>query len=260
MIEPDHLKAFFPPSVSGKVIFKKYMLKEYLQVLLLEYLSSTPYIRGLSLIGGTNLRLSKGIDRFSEDIDFDCKSFSEKEFMHMTDKMITFLEGNGYLVETREKKSKNRTAYLRNLFFPGLLFDLGLSAHRNERFLIKIEAEDQGFSYKPVMTKLKSCGVFLAIPAPPDEVLCAMKISALLSRQKGRDFYDAMFLLGQTEPDFGFLAQRHGIHNKNDLQNALLEVCMKVNLQHKAKDFEHLCFDPANSKRILHFENFVRAF
>ena len=30
-------------------------------------------------IGGTNLRLVKGIDRFSEDLDFDCKNFYTKQ-------------------------------------------------------------------------------------------------------------------------------------------------------------------------------------
>ncbi len=27
----------------------------------------------MTFIGGTNLRLAKGIDRFSEDLGFDCK-------------------------------------------------------------------------------------------------------------------------------------------------------------------------------------------
>ena len=57
------------------------MLKEYLQLLILDYLTTTPYIKKIALIGGTNLRLTKGIDRFSEDIDFDCKDLSKQEFI-----------------------------------------------------------------------------------------------------------------------------------------------------------------------------------
>jgi hypothetical protein len=40
----------------------------------------------------------------------------------------------------------------------------------------------------------------------PDGVLCSMKIAAMLSRAKGRDFYDAMILLAQTQPDYDFLS------------------------------------------------------
>jgi predicted nucleotidyltransferase component of viral defense system len=31
-----------------------------------------------------------------------------------------------------------------------------------------------------------------------------MKVAAMLNRQKGRDFYDVMFLLGQTSPSIHF--------------------------------------------------------
>jgi hypothetical protein len=56
-------------------------------------------------------------------------------------------------------------------------------------------------------------GFFFPFPVPTDQILCSMKLSAMLSRQKGRDFYDAMFLLGQTTPDYSFLAKKHNIHN-----------------------------------------------
>ena len=61
------------------------MLKEYLQLLILDHLSTTPYIHKVTFIGGTNLRLIQGIDRFSEDLDFDCKDLNEEEFLAMTD-------------------------------------------------------------------------------------------------------------------------------------------------------------------------------
>ncbi len=60
MIDPIQLAPFFPPIVSDRPAMKKYMVKEYLQMLLLEHLSTTPYIRKLCFIGGANLRLAKG--------------------------------------------------------------------------------------------------------------------------------------------------------------------------------------------------------
>lgn len=259
MVNPEQLKAFFPPHVSERQALKKYMVKEYIHMLLMEFLASTPFIRQLAFIGGTHLRLSKGIDRFSEDLDFDCKDLSEAQFMDMTDQMVAFLKNNGYRVETKEKHSPKRRAFLRNFFFPGLLFELGLSAHPSERFLIKVEAEDQQIPYQKVITNLQSCGMFLGFPAPGDAVLCSMKTGALLTRHKGRDFYDFMFLWGQAEADYEVLSATQGICNREQLKNALLDLCTRVDLRQKAKDFEHLCFNPRHSQRILQFESFVRA-
>ena len=37
----------------------------------------------------------KGIDQFSEDLDFDCKDLSKEEFIEVTDGVIRFLERSG---------------------------------------------------------------------------------------------------------------------------------------------------------------------
>lgn len=142
--------------------------------------------------------------------------------------------------------------------FPELLFDLGLTGHRDERFLIKIESQDQQNPYSPVLANIKGCGFFFAFPVPSDEVLCAMKLSAMLSRSKGRDFYDAMFLLAQSKPDYGFLAAQQGIHNLNELKSATADVVKNIDLKRKQLDFEHLLFNKTNSNRILHFNEFIQ--
>jgi len=85
-----------------------------------------------------------------------------------------------------------------------------------------------------------------------------MKLSALLSRSKGRDFYDAMFLLAQSEPDYAYLAAKHGIKNKQELISTLIALTRKVDINHKVKDFEHLLFYPDEQKRILSFASFVK--
>ena len=87
-----------------------------------------------------------------------------------------------------------------------------------------------------------------------------MKLSALLTRQKGRDFYDAMFLLGQTEPDYDYLSVKQNIHNKEELKRALLETVNKTDLKKKYRDFEHLLFNKANAERVLRFGEFIKEF
>ena len=258
MIQVELIKNYFPAGLRDNASFQKYMIKEYLQLLILDFLSSTPYIRKIAFIGGTNLRLVKGIDRFSEDLDFDGKALSKEEFIEMTNAVSQFLHRSGMRVELRDKVNDRLKAYRRNIHFPELLFDLGLSGHKDERFLIKIESQDQQIEYKPVMVNIRGCGFFFPFPVPTDEVLCAMKLSAMISRQKGRDFYDAMFLLGMVKPDYNFLAAKQGIHNLEELKLATAEVLKTVDLTKRMKDFEHLLFNKTYSGRILAVGEFIR--
>ena len=258
MIQLELIKNFFPPAIKENASFQKYMLKEYIQLLILDFLSTTPFIKKIAFIGGTNLRLLKGIDRFSEDLDFDCKNFSKEEFMEMTDAVITFLKRDGLRVEVSDRENKKLTAFRRNIHFPELLFEMGLSAHKEERFLIKVESEDQQMSYKPILANIKGCGLYFPFPVPPDGVLCSMKISAMLSRRKGRDFYDVMFLLAQTQPDYSFLAEKLNINNLRDLKTAVSETIKAVDLNIKKRDFEHLLFNKRSSERILSVREFIQ--
>lgn len=258
MIEIDQIKGYFPAELRTNTTFQKYMLKEYIQLMILDFLSTSPYIQKVVFIGGTNLRLVKGIDRFSEDFDFDCKNFSQDDFTKMTDDILSFLRRSGLRAETRDKANDKLKAFRRNLYFPELLFELSLSGYREERFLIKVESQDQKYEYKPHIVNIKRAGFFFPFSVPPDSILCAMKLSALLSRQKGRDFYDAMFLLGQTEPDYEYLATKRDIHNKEELKEALFNTIENTDLKKKYRDFEHLLFNKANAEKVLRFSEFVK--
>ena len=257
MIDLQQIKNYFPVEVRENPALLKYILKEYMQMLILDFLSVTTYIKKISFIGGTNLRLVKGIDRFSEDLDFDCKDFSHNDFIEMTDAILNFLHRSGWRVETRDKQNDKLKAFRRNIHFPELLFDLNLSAYKEERFLVKIETQDQQYQYNPVLTNIKRMGFFFPFPVPPDAILCAMKISALLSRQKGRDFYDVMFLLGQTTPDYDYLSEKCNIKNALELKGKLLQIATVTNLKLKSQDFKHLLFDKEKTQKIMLFKNFV---
>lgn len=259
MIQIEQLGNYFPAQIRENAVFRKYMLKEYLQLMILDYLSSTPYIRKMSFIGGTCLRLVKGIDRFSEDLDFDCKDLPEDEFTEMTDGVIRFLVRSGFRAEAKDKTSSKLSAFRRNIHFPELLFDLGMSGHKEERFLIKIESQDQRIDYQPILTNIKGCGFFFPFPVPSDGILCSMKTAAMLARAKGRDFYDLMFLLAQSRPDYDFLTKRCGITNLQLLKQTIAELLKTTDLKKKQKDFEHLLFNKTNSEKIFRFEDFVNS-
>lgn len=257
MIDLNYISGFYANAISENTSFAKHMVKEYIQLMVLDYLSTTPYIKKLAFIGGTNLRLVKGIDRWSEDLDFDCKVMSDEEFKEMTDSIITYLQRNGLNAIAKDKDNSRLTAFRRSIHFPELLFELKLTGHREERFLLKIEAQDQGVDYTPVVANVNGCGFFFQLPIPPDGVLLAMKLSALLTRAKGRDFYDVMFLMSQTEPDYNFLSKRIGVSNLLELKAAINAVISKIDLNIKKKDFEHLLFRSENCDKILRFPEFI---
>ena len=255
MIDLRSILAYYPPQIATNASFHKHILKEYIELLTLEHLSQSPYAPKLVFIGGTNLRLVLGLDRFSEDLDFDCKQLSAEEFVSMTDALVEYLRLNGLQVELRDKENPRLTAYRRNIYFPELLFDMNLTGHREERFLMKIE--DQGVNYTTQTAMVSRNGFFFPVTVPSKSTMLSMKLAALLARAKGRDFYDTIFLWQQVQPDYDFLRQRCGIGDPEALKKAINDKLDTVDLVQKQKDFEHLLFNPSRSAQILHFRQFI---
>ncbi len=169
----------------------------------------------------------------------------------MTDSVVRYLLNFGLNVETRDRPNPRLKAFRRSLYFPELLFELKLSGHREERFLVKLEAEDQKISYDTKIIRIRMDGFFFPVSVPEDPVLCAMKLAAMLDRRKGRDFYDSIFLLSRVMPDYHFLGCSCGIHNSDQLFRRIMEVLNEVDLSHKARDFEQLVFRQGDQLKIL---------
>lgn len=255
MLTLSQIRAFYPgmPDDTQTTI---HLLKEYIELMVLNFLSSSRYIEKLSFIGGTNLRLVKGIDRFSEDLDFDCRDLSQEEFTRMTDDVVRFLQRNGLPAAAKDKESEKLTAMRRSIVFPEYLFSLGLAsaAERDRKFLLKIEAQDQGVEYLRENAAISACGFHFQLPQPSNNLLCSMKLSTVLTRAKGRDFYDSMFLMQMARPDYSFLTQKSGIGTESELRNAILKKLSETDLSIKARDFEYLIFDKAKAAVILNYQ------
>lgn len=257
MISLESIRGFFPEELrSGQ--FSKHILKEYVEYLALEWISRSRWAPKLVFIGGTSLRLINGIDRFSEALDFDCKGLSPDEFVLFTDALVAYLKNNGLDAVAKDKESGRLAAMRRSILFPGLLREMGLSAFKEERFMMKIEAQDQGREYAKENADIRRCGFFFPIRVPGEATLCAMKISALLARGKGRDFYDTMFLLQRTEPDYTFFNKSYPkIVNIKSLKAALKAKAKSVDLELKRRDVEHLLFRQESAELVKRFPSFV---
>jgi hypothetical protein len=51
MIDLNLIKNFFPEQIRNNTLLGKSMMKEYIQLLILDYLSTTQYVRKLTFIG-----------------------------------------------------------------------------------------------------------------------------------------------------------------------------------------------------------------
>jgi predicted nucleotidyltransferase component of viral defense system len=259
MMTFEQIKTWFPENL-GKKQYARFVFREYFQFMILDHLAGSQFAGKISFIGGSSLRLIYGINRFSEDLDFDNRNLTRSEFILMTDSVIKYLRSQGYHVIADDKeKDKNLNAFRRNLVFPEFLYRNGLSPFKDERFLIKIESQDQKKKYEYSKTLIKGCGFVFYFNIPPLPVLCSMKLSALLQRKKGRDFFDAMFLLQKTEPDYNTLPEAYHIKDKTTLKKVLKETAGEVNLKNKSRDFEHLLFDPGMNKQVLYFGEFAES-
>lgn len=254
MISIENLLKYYPESLHP---YKSFILREYLQYKILEIVFNSTYGDKLSFLGGTCLRLVHGNERFSEDIDFDNFNLSEEDFEEISKTIKTQLERQGYTIEI---KNVYRGAFHCYIRFPKLLYDYRLTGHAEQKILIQLDTEPHNYSYTPENFILNQFDVFTPIKITPREILLSQKIYALINRnrKKGRDFYDVVFLLKNTSPDFGYLELKLGIHDKKSLKERILKVCEDIDLNEMAGDVQPFLFKPEDARHIILFPDYIR--
>jgi Uncharacterized conserved protein len=255
MLELKQIESFFPEHLRH---FKRNLLREYLQYKILEVIFTSRYGQKLIFMGGTAIHIAHGLPRFSEDLDFDNRELAEDDFSAMTQAVAKKLTLEGYVIKTG---TSFKGAFSADIKVVGVLFNEGLSGHREENVLIKLDAEPQNFHYSAERLVINKFDVFTGISVVPVDILLAQKFHAILARKRavGRDFYDAIFLSGKTSPDFTYLKERVGIENKEALKSALLKHCSKLDFKLLSRDVEQFVFSPEDAKKVLLFVEYVRA-
>ncbi len=254
MLELKQIESFFPEHLRH---FKRNLLREYLQYKTLDVVFSSRYGRKLVFMGGTAIHIAHGLPRFSEDLDFDNRGLTKGDFSALIQIVAKKLTREGCAIET---SSSFKGAFSADIKVRGVLFETGLSGHREEKILIKLDAQPQKFQYTPERVVINKFDVFSGISVVPADILLAQKFYAILMRKRamGRDFYDALFLAGKVKPDFAYLKERAGIKDKEGLKFVLLERCAKLNFKLLARDVEQFLFSPADAKKVLLFTEYVK--
>ncbi len=250
----DEICSFYPSALHNRGAF---LLREYLQYKILEIIFQSDYALKFSFLGGTCLRIIHNTQRFSEDLDFDNFDLSEKDFELVSEVIKNGLEEQGFRVEMR---NVFRAAYHCYIRFPGLLYKMGLSGHKEAKILINLDTEPQNFVFQSETHFLNKFDVFTSIYTTPLDLLLSQKILAITQRKrpKGRDFYDVVFLSGHTKPNYGFLTQRLSITNADELRIHMEAICKKRNFPQLTKDVEPFLFNIKDRQRILLFPEYLK--
>jgi predicted nucleotidyltransferase component of viral defense system len=223
-------------------------------------LYDSPFATDLCFLGGTCLRIVHGNRRFSEDIDFDNISLKEENFNDVVNEIKKGLEREGYQTEL---KTVMKGAWHCHIKFPGLLFEEGVSGHKEEKILIQIDTEPQHFDYEPEKVILNRFDVFTTIWSTPLPLLMAQKLYAIINRKrnKGRDFYDLVFLMGRdVKPDFNYLENKISISEPERLRVAVIAKCNQLDMNAMAKDVEPFLFDVRDIMKVEQFEDVVKQY
>ena len=165
------------------------VFREYLQVLFLSRLYSSPKAKKIFFKGGTALHLIFKAPRFSEDLDFTVEQ-KEKDFLQFIWDVFKKLTKEE-TVEFKERKTITGKRFLLTVnpsilsykVFVNLDFSFREKVFDSKKSIIETEFP---IIFKEYVYHLSK------------EEIAAEKIRAIMTRKKGRDLYDLWFLLNSN--------------------------------------------------------------
>jgi len=249
----DHIKTLLQEKETASAVFKRNLVKEYLQILILSFLYSRDDYRDLVFYGGSSLRHCYELPRLSEDLDFvDVER--KVELLGLAEDLSKFFARKLRLkVETRVQKFRC------TLKFP-ILYVLNLASPPESNLLFsKIEVyREFGFckEYEVEIRPLFRFGEAMLVRTFDLPTLMATKIRAIRQRKwerttrngrilaevKGRDYYDLMWYLERgVKPNLKCI---EGIAGEPELYEELIKIVRRINPQSIRYDLEGLVEDP----------------
>ncbi|MDI6777660.1 MAG: nucleotidyl transferase AbiEii/AbiGii toxin family protein [Patescibacteria group bacterium] len=236
--------------------FPRFAYKEYLQYKILSIVFRHKLGKKLSFLGGTALRIVHGNRRFSEDLDFDNFGLKLADFSKIISEVEKELEKEGFLVETRIVAKGAFRCYVR---FPEIFQRYGLAIAKEEKILIQIDTAAHGVRYEPDTYLLNKFDVFREIRVTPPDIILSQKIFAVFNRKRdlGRDYFDVVFLLSKTKPNWRYLKEKLSVGSAAELKKKLLRKCGKLDFRILARDVEPFLFKNSDKEKVLKFTKVI---
>ncbi len=239
------------------------LLTEYLQSEILQILYSSKYGNRLTFLGGTCLRFVYGIERFSENLDFDLIPKKDINIDDLADFFENELEKKGFIIDIIAKETQN--VFVIVVKFIGVMKEMGISGCDNQKLKIKFEIDPKSLKNITYDSKLiTTFGKSFNVIANSAETLFAQKVLAIVFHpyQKGRDFYDLVWFLSQKniEPNYKIFEEKDiPISNRKELVEFLLEQAEKTDLKQAAKDVERFLFYPEQAQWIEDLSEYLKS-
>lgn len=203
----NRLKSLSEPSQGRNLV------REYLQARILTCLQRNGAMIPLAFHGGTALRFLYAIARYSEDLDFTLeRPQTSYDFRAYLQAIRVELSAEGYQVGL--KVSDQKVVHSAFVGFSGLLYELGLSPHRDEVFSIKLEVDTNPPAGAELTTTIIRRHLPLHLQHHDRATLLSGKLHAILQRPytKGRDLYDLFWYLSDpTWPSPNLIHLNHAL-------------------------------------------------
>jgi predicted nucleotidyltransferase component of viral defense system len=253
------LASIMSESPSRNNLYKRNLLKEYLQIVVLDFIYSHPVYSQLLFYGGSALAHCFDLQRLSEDLDF----IDETKKVNVP-KLAKDLED--YFKKRTDLEVTTTVQKFRIYLKFSILRELGLSTREETDILfLKVEVYSEfdfcskySTDIRPVFKYNRSVLIKTFDPA----TLMATKIRAILFRKwektdkegnatvkvKGRDYYDLLWYLQKgIQPNISCIED---VKDMKDLKKKLLAMVAAVDSKSIQLDLEALIINPSFVKNM----------
>lgn len=176
---------------------KRAIVREFLQVKILDLIYQEKISARLFFVGGTALRLLRGLDRFSEDLDFDIGRQTSKEIDGLMKTTAQAIQKENIALDLYSNTTAKRKYY--EFRFKDLLYELKLSSNPEEKLMIKFDFETFWKHQLQETILLNRYGFLTSVVTISLNQLFVQKLTAYLFRKETqpRDIYDIVWLIAQ---------------------------------------------------------------
>lgn len=176
------------------------VLREYVQAQILRSFHDAGAFTCLSFVGGTALRFVYGVPRFSVDLDFSVEVADRYKPRAWLQKLNRALRFGGY--EASVSWSDHRAVHVGSVRVAGLLWELDLGSHPEQKLAVKIEIDSRPPAGAALARTVVTRHTMVALQHHDLPSLMAGKIHAVVTRAapKGRDWYDLVWYLSHVPP------------------------------------------------------------
>ncbi len=176
---------------------KRAILREYLQVKILDIIYREKISSQLIFVGGTCLRLTRDLDRFSEDLDFELEGVAFSQVDGLIDRTFQQFSKENIALDLYRNQTKRRIYW--EFRFKDLLFELGVGVNSEEKLTIKFDFERFWQTHQRQSLLLNRYGFLVNVVTIPLNQQLVQKLTAYLKRKQTqpRDIYDIVWLIAR---------------------------------------------------------------